>query len=163
MTDPADTGLDADLGWTLGVLFRAYARAAERVLADLPAGPRGHQVLTAAVGDPPRNQGAIAEEIGVDRTVMTYLVDDLERAGLVARHPDPADRRSRLVIATDLGRRTWREHRDALRRAEAHVLAPLSRSDAATLRALLREVACAAQRRDPLTDLCDVVAEAEGR
>ena len=148
--------LEGDLGWMLGVVFRAYIKASDHALRDLPGGPRGYQVLTAAAGDPPRNQGAIAEELGIDRTVLTYLIDDLEKLGLVARHPDPADRRSRLVVATDKGRATWRRLQDELRRVEAHVLSPLPAADATSFRALLRQLACRAQSLDPITDLCEV-------
>jgi DNA-binding MarR family transcriptional regulator len=37
---------------------------------------------------------------------MTQILDRLERAGLVARAPDPADRRKVHVVLTDEGRRT---------------------------------------------------------
>jgi len=151
--------LEGDLGWMLGVVFRAYIKASDHALRDLPGGPRGYQVLTAAAGEPPRNQGAIAEELGIDRTVLTYLIDDLEKLGLVARHPDPADRRSRLVVATDEGRATWRRLQDELRRVEAHVLSPLPTADAASFQALLRRLACRAQSLDPLTDLCEVAQQ----
>jgi DNA-binding MarR family transcriptional regulator len=153
------TDLEGDLGWMLGVVFRAYIKASDHALRDLPGGPRGYQVLTAAAGEPPRNQGAIAEELGIDRTVLTYLIDDLEKLGLVARHPDPADRRSRLVVATDEGRATWRRLQDELRRVEAHVLSPLPTADAASFQALLRQLACRAQSLDPLTDLCEVAQQ----
>ncbi|HEY6502152.1 MAG TPA: MarR family transcriptional regulator [Streptosporangiaceae bacterium] len=153
------TDLEGDLGWMLGVVFRAYIKASDHALRDLPGGPRGYQVLTAAAGEPPRNQGAIAEELGIDRTVLTYLIDDLEKLGLVARHPDPADRRSRLVVATDEGRATWRRLQDELRRVEAHVLSPLPAADAASFQALLRQLACRAQSLDPLTDLCEVAQQ----
>ncbi|MEV4279125.1 MarR family winged helix-turn-helix transcriptional regulator [Actinoplanes xinjiangensis] len=153
------TPLEGDLGWMLGVVFRAYAKAADHALGDLPGGPRGYQVLSAAVGEPPRNQGAIGAELGIDRTILTYLIDDLERAGLVARHPDPADRRSRLVIATTEGHETWQSHRDALQHVEAHVLSALAPADAASFRGLLQSIACSAQARDPLTDLCEAVAQ----
>ncbi len=96
--------LDDDLGWMLGIVFRGYVRAAEHALTDFPGGPRGYQLLTAAINGPARNQGAIAEEIGIDRTVLTYLIDDLERPGFVARRADPADRRNRLIEVTDAGR-----------------------------------------------------------
>jgi DNA-binding MarR family transcriptional regulator len=153
--------LDSDLGWMLGALFRSYVKAAERALHDLPGGARGYQVLTAAVGEPPRNQGAIAEELGIDRTVLTYLIDDLERLDLVARQPDPADRRSRLVIATRTGRATWKQHRQALHHVEAHILSPLPSARAATFRTLLRQLACAAQTLDPLDDLCEVALQVQ--
>lgn len=153
------TPLEGDLGWMLGVVFRAYAKAADHVLGDLPGGPRGYQVLGAAVGDRPRNQVAIGQELGIDRTILTYLIDDLEKQDLVARRPDPADRRSRLVVATEHGREVWAVHRDALQRVEAHVLGTLPGEESATFRDLLQRVACDAQTRDPLKNLCDVVTE----
>ncbi|MET8529692.1 MarR family winged helix-turn-helix transcriptional regulator [Micromonospora sp. NPDC005172] len=152
--------LDDDLGWMLGIVFRGYVRAAEHALTDFPGGPRGYQVLTAAVTDPGRNQGAIAEELGIDRTVFTYLVDDLERPGFVARRADPADRRSRLVDVTEAGRAAWEQRREALRQVEAHLLRTLTPADAATLRTLLQHLACSIQAVDPLRDLCQAVADA---
>jgi DNA-binding MarR family transcriptional regulator len=156
-----DDPLEDDLGWMLGVLFRAYVKAADHVMEDVPGGPRGYQVLTAAVHDPARNQGAITKDLGVDRTVLTYLIDDLERAGLVLRRPDPADRRSRLVVATDHGREVWRQRQQALRHVEAHLLGSLAPTDGETLRGLLREAACAAQSRDPVGDMCQLVTETD--
>jgi DNA-binding MarR family transcriptional regulator len=158
--DPGSPGnLQGDLGWMLGVVFRAYVKASDHALRDLPGGPRGYQILTAAVGEPPRNQGAIAEDLGIDRTVLTYLIDDLERLDLVARRPDPADRRSRLVAATDRGRATWRQLQDELRRVEAHVLSPLPDTDTTAFLALLSQVACRAQSLDPLSNLCEVAQQ----
>jgi DNA-binding MarR family transcriptional regulator len=148
--------LDSDLGWMLGVVFRSYVKASDQALHELPGGARGYQVLTAAVEEPARNQGAIAEELGVDRTVLTYLIDDLERLDLVARRPDPSDRRSRLVIATDLGRATWRQRRAALEHVESHILSTLPSSDVPAFRAMLKQLACGAQALDPLDDLCEV-------
>ncbi|PYC75134.1 MarR family transcriptional regulator [Micromonospora arborensis] len=151
--------LDDDLGWMLGIVFRGYVRAAEHALTDFPGGPRGYQVLTVAINGPARNQGAIAEELGIDRTVLTYLIDDLERPGFVARRADPADRRNRLVDVTDVGRAAWEQRRLALRQVEAHLLGALVPTESATLRALLQRVACSAQATDPLRDLCAVVAQ----
>ncbi len=159
MAERRPGSLEGDLGWMLGVVFRAYVKASDHALRDLPGGPRGYQILTAAVGDPPRNQGAIAEDLGIDRTVLTYLIDDLERLDLVMRRPDPADRRSRLVVATDRGRSSWQQLQDALRRVEAHVLSPLPEADTAAFLALLSQVACRAQTLDPLSDLCEVAQQ----
>jgi DNA-binding MarR family transcriptional regulator len=153
--------LDSDLGWMLGVIFRAYVKSSGHALHDLPGGPRGYQVLTAAVGEPPRNQGAIAEELGIDRTVLTYLIDDLERLELVTRRPDPADRRSRLVVATGQGRAAWQQRQDALRRIEAHLLSPLSPADTTTFLTLLQQLACQAQALHPLSDLCEAAEQVQ--
>ncbi|MEV6693836.1 MarR family transcriptional regulator [Micromonospora sp. NPDC051196] len=161
--DPHADPINDDLGWMLGVLFRAHLRGAEHTVGDLPGGPRGYQVLVAADREPTRNQGAIAEELGIDRTVLTYLIDDLERDGLVARRPDPADRRSRLVVLTEAGRAAARQRREALRHVETRLMSALTGEEAATLRALLRRAACAAQAVDPMTDLCAVAEAATDR
>src|SRR3954463_6352379 len=95
------TLVEDDLGWALGTVFRRYARAAAKALEGIPGGPRGYQVLAAAAGIEPRRQLSLAHQLGIDRTVMTYLVDDLEQAGVVERKPDPADRRARLIVATE--------------------------------------------------------------
>src|ERR1700704_3768484 len=80
-----NSALDQDLGFTLGVIFRAYIKAANAVVCDIPGGPRGYQILVAAIQHLAGGQGALAQRLGVDRTVMTYLIDDLEEAGLVER------------------------------------------------------------------------------
>ena len=147
--------LGCDLGWALGVAFRAYVAAADDALGALPGGPRGYQVLVAAATEPAASQGAVARRLGVDRTVMTYLVDALEAAGLLARRPDPADRRHRLLVATAKGRRTVRTLEARLARAEEHLLAPLDAAARDRLRRLLQRVALAAEERDPLADLCE--------
>src|SRR4030088_2297853 len=103
----ASSALDQDLGFTLGVIFRAYVKAANAVVCDIPGGPRGYQILVPATQHQPDGQGALAQGLGVDRTVMTYLIDDLEEAGLVERRADPLDRRSRHIVATDHGQQLW--------------------------------------------------------
>src|ERR1700682_2663407 len=95
--------LAGDLGWGLGVFLRAYARAARAAVADLPGGPRGYQILSAAAQRAVGRPLALGQPLGVDRTVMTSLLDDLEAAGLTERRPDPADRRARRVVATEQG------------------------------------------------------------
>ena len=47
--------------------------------------------------------GGLATELGLDRTSVVELVDDLVRRGLVSRSKDPADRRRVLVSMTTAG------------------------------------------------------------
>jgi DNA-binding MarR family transcriptional regulator len=138
-----------DLGWGLGVALRAYAKAAGAVMERLPGGPRSYQVLTVAGRDRPRTQLALATQLGVDRTVMTYLLDALETAGLVEREPDPDDRRARRVVVTRKGARLLSTIDRRLARAEADVLAPLDAAERATFRGLLQRVATHADTLDP--------------
>ena len=45
----------------------------------------------------------LAEQAGVTKQTAGALVDELEANGYVARRPDPADARARLVVLTDRG------------------------------------------------------------
>lgn len=131
-----------DLGWALGALTRSYAKAVSATFADVPGGPRGYQVLAAAAREEPGSQLALAQHLGVDRTVMTYLLDSLAEAGLVERRPDPADRRARRIVATARGRALLDELGGQLRAAEDQLLAGLDDdADRQAFRALLQRVA----------------------
>jgi len=51
----------------------------------------------------PMPMSELAALLTVDPPNLTPVVDDLERAGLVARQPHPTDRRVKLVVATPAG------------------------------------------------------------
>lgn len=139
--------LDTDLGWAIRMVSAAFRRVATDSVADLPGGARGYLVLVAlAGGGEPPSQLALAKEVSLDRTVMTYLLDDLEADDLVTRKPDPRDRRARQVLITGTGRTRLAQVRESLGAAEARLLADLSPKDAEQLRTLLARVAQTAQR-----------------
>jgi len=54
----------------------------------------------------PMATGTLAEQMGLDRSNVTSVVDRLEERGLVTRQPHPADRRVKLLVLTDAGRAT---------------------------------------------------------
>lgn len=144
MTDAAAPEADDrvdDLGRLLDALLRGYLDRAAVALAGVPAGPRGVRVMQVAAEGACSNQARIAGELGLDRTVMTYLVDDLEAAGLVTRQPDPADRRSRRVVITDGGQAVLERVRATLGDIERETLGALDPAEAAQLRTLLERAA----------------------
>jgi len=149
-----------DFGWALGVVLRAYHSCVITALGDFPHGPRGYQTLTVVVrGDQP-SQLALAAFLGIDRTVMTYLIDDLVQAGLVERQLNPADRRQRKVVATAQGRRALKDLQQRVREAEDAVLGTLDAGERDAFRSMLRRVACAVRDIEPVLDPCEVVSDA---
>src|SRR6202035_1806091 len=156
-----DDALVDDLGWGLGTVFRAYVAAAHAAVADLPGGPRGYQVLSAAAQGVVGSQLSLAQHLGVDRTVMTYLLDDLEAAGLIERRPDPADRRARRVVATQRGNELLTSLNDRLRAAEAHLLAPLGAETSDSFRSQVRVLATQLDAVDPPDSPCDLADEVD--
>jgi MarR family transcriptional regulator for hemolysin len=160
-TSPCSAALAGDLGWGLGVVFRAYVSAAHAAVADLPGGPRGYQVLSAATRSEVGSQLALAQYLGIDRTVMTYLLDDLEGEGLIERRPDPSDRRARRIVATAKGIGLLVTLEERLRAAEAHLLAPLDGDARQTFRSQVERIAARANSLDPVDSPCDLADQAE--
>lgn len=132
-----------DLGLSLGVVLRVLDSALTDITGGLPHGVRGYQVLSTVVHEDVPSQLALAERLGIDRTVMTYLIDDLVRAGLVERQPNPADRRQRKIVATADGARTLAGLEEKAGEAEDAVLAALEPGERKTFRAMVQRVASA--------------------
>jgi DNA-binding MarR family transcriptional regulator len=76
--------------------------------------------------------------IGVDRTTMVSLIDDLQRKGLVLRCQDPEDRRKNVVVMTDAGKATLRDAARAGGETERVFLEPLSDGEAEQFKRALR-------------------------
>jgi DNA-binding MarR family transcriptional regulator len=157
----ASTQLEtADLGWALGTLLRGYVKRSAEVVAELPGGSRGYQVLATASRGSCSNQAAIAESTGLDRTVLTYLIDDLEKAGLVVRTADPHDRRARRVSLTDAGAARLEELSARMREVEGQLLAGLPAEDAEQLRSIVTRAAQSLDEHpDEVCQLVDEVAD----
>jgi MarR family transcriptional regulator for hemolysin len=153
---------DRDLGWSLAVLLRRWHEHTEAALADLPHGSRGYHVLVAASrGDAP-TQAALAERLLIDRSVMTYLIDDLETAGLVQRRTDPGDRRVRRVCPTEHGRGVLAQASGLVEHIEERVLGGLDPDTRALFHSAAARAATAVQESSPGTDPCAAVIQVTG-
>ncbi|MGH7518388.1 MAG: MarR family winged helix-turn-helix transcriptional regulator [Gemmatimonadales bacterium] len=81
--------------------------------------------------------GQLAGRLSCVKSNVTQLVDRLEADGLVARKPDPDDRRSRLAVLTAAGRKACKEGARVQQEAERRILATLTRQEARQLAVLL--------------------------
>jgi|SRR5690606_18208221 len=82
----------------------------------------------------------LAERLRVSRATATVLVDGLERDGLVARRPDPGDRRARRVALTRAGRARARAIAPVHAARLAAVTRALDAGERAQLLALLEKL-----------------------
>jgi MarR family transcriptional regulator, transcriptional regulator for hemolysin len=88
-------------------------------------------------------EGAIQQELGavmgIDRSTMVSLIDQLEGAGLAKRRPSATDRRAREIAITPKGRRLLQRARGMILETENEVLAGLSAGERGELVRLLRQ------------------------
>ncbi|MFI6515051.1 MarR family winged helix-turn-helix transcriptional regulator [Spirillospora sp. NPDC050679] len=117
-------------------------------LAPLGLTPAQARALRVITGHAPLRMVDLADRLDIVPRSATTLVDALEEAGLVARRPDPANRRSLLVEPTEAGLEA-RARMSAVRREAAEELfAPLTAEQREALLGLLGVLDAAAPPRD---------------
>ena len=85
----------------------------------------------------PVSQQTFADRYNIDRTMVTGLVDGLEKRGFVDRHKSTEDRRVNLLHLTPLGKRVLTRALREVKKAQANFLAPLSEEEWHGMRASL--------------------------
>lgn len=112
----------------------------EQIMAHLDITPRHFGLLLLLNQKGALRQTTIAEDLRLDRTTVTYVVDDLEAKHWVQRDCDPDDRRAHAVQLTASGQDTLAQLRPEADTAEQAFLAPLSDDECTQLKALLRRL-----------------------
>lgn len=122
----------------------ALARLLRRVEQPGPAVHHGHGPAERSdhgAAEHPEPVGVrvshLADHLGIAPRSATEVADALEAAGLLARSPDPTDRRAVLLTLTAEGRHAVARVRDRRRAAADVAIATLSPTDRAELRRLL--------------------------
>ncbi|PZG03049.1 MarR family winged helix-turn-helix transcriptional regulator [Nonomuraea aridisoli] len=146
-----------NLGWSLGMILRAWQEEVDEMLRGMPGSSRGYHVLSAVAHGEPQRQRTLAEQLVIDRTVLTYLIDDLVEAGLVERQPDLQDRRARRIVATERGRRVLAEAENRVSAAEERILSGLAPAERLILRTIAVRAATAIHQARPHMNPCEAV------
>jgi MarR family transcriptional regulator, lower aerobic nicotinate degradation pathway regulator len=137
---PAPARLRALPSW----LINQTAIPANRLVADglASAGARRHHYSLLAALDHagPASQAALSRTTMIDRSDMVATVNELAALDLVARTPDPTDRRRNVVTITPAGRRHLRKLDRLLAKIQDELLAPLSAAERRQLIQLLTRV-----------------------
>lgn len=109
---PAPLGVVQWPTFGLGQLYRAAHARIEVRLAEEEQSLRTYYVLVSLAEHGKLSQQQVCDSIGIDRSDMVRLIDDLEGRGHVERSHHPTDRRRHLLTITPRGHR-------ALRRCDA--------------------------------------------
>ncbi|WP_135503505.1 MarR family winged helix-turn-helix transcriptional regulator [Roseovarius aestuariivivens] len=95
--------LDDQLCFALYAATNAVTRAYRPRLAEIGLTYPQYLIMLVLWQDGPRTLGAIARRLCLAQNAITPLVDRLEKAGLVTRTRDPADRRVITIALTETG------------------------------------------------------------
>jgi DNA-binding MarR family transcriptional regulator len=129
----------ADLAAMLHPLLRDLVAAELPILAAHKVSMWGYVVLDALDRSPVRTQAALARAIGADKTRIIPTLDELQLSGYIERHPDPDDRRVRLLEITPAGRKVKNAVQSEIQHSEERWLTELTPQERSIfLRALER-------------------------
>ena len=124
-----------------GLLFELWSTHRPRlpqIAAEFDLAPRQAQLLLRMTErDGPLPMSRLACALRCDPSNVTGIVDRLEERGLIERHPDPSDRRVKMLALTPEGERVRERVRARLMEPPAEI-ASLSKGDQRALRDVLR-------------------------
>jgi len=95
-----------------------------------------------AVG--PISQHELGEQLGIDRTTMVEVIDDLEASGVVVRQRNSADRRSYSIQLTAKGRTVQKRAAKAFDAAADEFFGPLKARERHILADMMRRLIASA-------------------
>lgn len=128
----------------IGLLVARTAKALDRAFDDHLAAVGGSGatwlVLSSLNNGGHRTQGDLAAAVGVRQPTLTHHLDGLERAGLVTRDRDPANRRVQRVALTAAGEALFVRLRRSAAAFEGRLTAGLGDEEVATVRRLLAQL-----------------------
>lgn len=115
---------------------RAAARARAQRSGVALSGPAS-SIVGALLASGPVRLGALARAVDLELPLVSRETRELCEAGIVERHPDPADGRASIIGLSPAGEEVARRHRDAIDRMTVEAFAGWSVADIRTLRSLL--------------------------
>lgn len=121
--------IEPRLGYLLKHAQLQYNALVSAALTPLGVEVREWAALLCLDDDQSLSQAEVAHLLGIDRTTMVALVDELQAKGYVRRRPHDDDRRKNVVELTPAGRRIKQRAARLVDDTERRYLAVLSRAD----------------------------------
>src|SRR5688572_29049963 len=131
---------EESLSLLIGGVAKELSRAFDDVLVAAGGSRPTWQVLRALSTGDHRTQAELATAIGVRQPTLTHHLDALERAGLVTREREAANRRVQRVTVTESGEHLFLRLRRAAASFDGRLRAGLDDGDVAQLRRLLGQL-----------------------
>ncbi|MCF6468315.1 MarR family transcriptional regulator [Nonomuraea sp. MG754425] len=139
-----DGGPAADhvgLGMLLAEVHNQSRVRLNQALRPLGLNVRGLALLLALPVYGPVSQSDLIGHMGIDKSTMVRLIDELEEGGLVSRERAPQDRRAYSIVLTSRGEQTLAQAREATEQVGDHLFGWLAEPDRQHLVELLRGLA----------------------
>jgi DNA-binding MarR family transcriptional regulator len=132
--------LDGLVGYNLKRAYVTVRTDFMETLGKENLSPRVFSVLSLCVSHPNITQSELARMIGIERSGLVAMVDDLEKRNYVERRPVPHDRRVQALVPTETGIKAHKVASEMVRAHEERLLSHMSKEEQATLIKLLQKI-----------------------
>jgi len=96
--------------------------------------------LSLTIKFPNITQSELARMMGIERSGLVAIVDELEAKNYLRRAPVPGDRRVQALVPTDTGRKSYTKAIELVRAHEAQLFADMTAAEKDQLLELLRKI-----------------------
>lgn len=132
--------LETLVGYNLKRAYMIMQSDFRASLGDKAMSPRVFSALSLIVQLPNLTQSDLSRRLGIERSGLVAIVDELEGNGHVQRVPVPTDRRVQALCPTPKGIATYQEAAEMVRSHEARLLDVLTDAEREQLIALLQKI-----------------------
>ncbi len=141
--DPAEPevpDLEDFIGYNLKRAYVIVQADFRRALGENGLAPRVFSALNLVVQFPNVTQSGLARMLGIERSGLVAIIDELEERGFIQRTNVPGDRRAHALIATNAGRIANEELHASVRAHEDALLSDFTTDEKEALVALLQKI-----------------------
>ena len=135
-----DSGLDDLVGYNLKRVYMIFQSDFRATLGNDGLAPRSYSALALAVQNPEITQSDLARKLGIERSGLVAIVDQLESLGLLRRVGGPGDRRIQALTPTEKGQTLFARTADTVARHETRLLSVLTPNERSHLVEILKKL-----------------------
>ena len=137
---PEISDLEDLIGYNLKRAYIIVQKDFRQALGQDGLSARVFSALSLAVKFPNITQSELARMMGIERSGLVAIVDELEQRTYLKRAPVPGDRRVQALVPTDAGRKAYAEAIGKVRAHEDMLFSNMSKDERMTLLSLLRQI-----------------------
>ena len=139
--DEADASdLEGLIGYNLKRAYVIVRTDFRETLGEDGLSARVFSALSLAVRYPNITQSELARRMGIERSGLVAIVDELEGRDYLKRAAVPGDRRVQALLPTEAGRQAYSEAIKAVRAHEDRLFSGMTRAERETLLTLLKKI-----------------------
>lgn len=136
----AQSDLEDLVGYNLKRAYLIVSSDFKHTLGQDGFAPRVFSALSLVVQYPNITQSEVARRLGIERSGLVAIIDELESRELLQRVAVPNDRRIQALAPTAAGQATYARARDAVLAHEAALFSEFSDAEMQSLMGLLRKI-----------------------